>query len=703
MQSPNDRVSRHQAVFTKPPAHVPSEMMPDGPLLGNGGVGVVMAGPAEQQWFCIGRNDFWTRTPGDASIIAVGRIGLTIPELKGATYHQEEDLEHAEVRGRFTEGGTTVLTRSWVDANQNLLVTELRSEGQKSVAVSVRQMSGAANSPEPVRAQSVDVEQRICSFDRKADELPGRCREVSVATRVLAPGVTMNHDGEMVFTLRPGETAAVVTSVMSDLDTPDFATATARRVAGLRRSDIARLNKAHRRWWARFWARSFIEIPDQEIESRWYAALYVMGSCSRAGQVAPGLWGNWITTNRPAWHGDFHLNYNFEAPYYIVYSSNHTDLAAPYYQALSDYIPNGRAMAKRHGWTGIHFPVCIGPWGLAPEDPDRDWGQRSDAAYAALNFIWGYQYTQDLGFLRHIAYPYLREVAAFWKDYLRLENGRYVIDNDSIHEGSGPDVNGVLSLGLVHTLFKNMVEMSQDLGVDAGHRAKWRDICDRLSAYPLQIRDGRQVFRYTEKGLAWADGNTLGIQQIFPAGAVGLDSDPKLLDICRNMIDVMARWHDGNGFSSWYTACARVGIDPKLILSKMREECLRCSYPNLVLSYGGGGIENVSGFLAINEMLMQSHEGVIRLFPDWPLDEDARFGSLRAVGAFLVSARLYGGVISDVRIVSEKGRLCPVQNPWPGRAVRLVRSGGHEEVVNGDRFTFKTSPGESLALSPVTR
>ena len=54
-------------------------------------------------------------------------------------------------------------------------------------------------------------------------------------------------------------------------------------------------------------------------------------------------------------------------------------------------------------------------------------------------------------------------------------------------------------------------------------RVQWQDILDKLSAFPLQERDGRTVFRYAERGMAWCDGNTLGIQHIFPAGAIGLD------------------------------------------------------------------------------------------------------------------------------------------------------------------------------------
>jgi hypothetical protein len=244
--------------------------------------------------------------------------------------------------------------------------------------------------------------------------------------------------------------------------------------------------------------------------------------------------------------------------------------------------------------------------------------------------------------------------------------------------------------------------MSAELGRDADKRAKWRDILDQLSAYPLQERGGQTVFRYSERGTAWWNDNTLGIQHIFPAGAIGLDSDPKLLETCHRTINAMNRWTDYNGFSSWYTACARVGYDPKVMLTKLRAECDQHSFPNLLLYYGGGGIESCGGFLAINEMLLQSHEGVLRFFPCWPKDMDARFGSLRAVGAFLVSAEWSDGAVRNVKIISEKGRACTVQNPWPGKKVQLIRNGRVEEVEihNAPRFTFPTAANETIELRP---
>ena len=84
--------------------------MPDGPLLGNGDLGAVLGGPPEEQRFFLGKNDFWRRS--DISMETIGTVSLSIPDLKGASYHQEQDLAHAEVRGTFSQEDRTLQTAS---------------------------------------------------------------------------------------------------------------------------------------------------------------------------------------------------------------------------------------------------------------------------------------------------------------------------------------------------------------------------------------------------------------------------------------------------------------------------------------------------------------------------------------------------------------------------------------------------------------
>jgi hypothetical protein len=93
------------------------------------------------------------------------------------------------------------------------------------------------------------------------------------------------------------------------------------------------------------------------------------------------------------------------------------------------------------------------------------------------------------------------------------------------------------------------------------------------------------------------------------------------------------------------------------------------NHPNLMIFTGGGGIENCSGVPAtVNEMLVPSHQGVLRLFPVWPRNRDASFGRLRTPGAFLVSAELRQGQIGSVVIESERGPEVSDGEPVAGSA-----------------------------------
>jgi len=406
------------------------------------------------------------------------------------------------------------------------------------------------------------------------------------------------------------------------------------------------------------------------------------------------------------------------------------ELSEPYDQPILEYIPQAQTHAKKRlGCRGIYSKVGIGPKGFetsrmfykdGTEAADASfWGQKSNASYAAINMLMRFYSTYDETYAKNCAYPYLLEVVNFWEDYLKFEEGRYVIYNDCIHENAAAgkgvfdwsenipdysdDFNPILTLGLVRCVFKGILEMSEFLGLDEKRREKWQHILTHISEYPLQERSRKTVFRYTERGMEWCDGNSLGVQHIFPAGMIGLGSEEKLLQIARDTIQVMGRWSDFNAFPTFFTAAARVGYDPDIILSKFKEQFLNHTFPNFFIYYGGGGIECCSAVPScINEMLFQSHEGILRFFPVWDKKKDAGFHKLRAYGAFVVSAKLEKEIVRNVEISSEKGRICEVLCPWEnGMKVMENDEEIHCEkrtIREGIVYRFETKAGTNYKI-----
>jgi hypothetical protein len=523
---------------------------------------------------------------------------------------------------------------------------------------------------------------------------------------------------DRTFVVTSNQPVLLVVSSESLMVTNNFRTNAINAVDGFQMADLAPLRASHLTWWSNFWGKSFVEIPDQTLMQRYYLSQYVMASASRNPNFPPGLQG-WVTTDNPMWSGDYHLNYNFEAAFYGLYAANHVEQADPYNQPVLDIADAGRQLGPSQlGIAGIYLPVGIAPKGNIVYTIYM--GQKSNAGYACVPMAQRWYSTRDLGFAVR-AYPFFRDVAQFWENYLVFQGGRYVDPNDSVQESSGNDTNPIVSLSFIRLVLNCALDMSTALGVDASRQPHWQDILANLSAYPTcRVADipsnlwpsqlphtttvsNLPIFRYTESGTAWWADNTVGIQHIYPGNGIGLDSPPDLLQRATNQIYVMSRWIDGNGMSSFFPAAARVGYDPSTILSQMSGMVASWGWGNGFYSAGGGWMENLSVVPnTLQEMLMQSQEGVIRFFPCWPTNLDARFGTLRAYGAFLVTAQQHNGLVDGVHITSEQGYPCTIQNPWPSQPVAVTRNGLLGEVVSGARFTLPTALNETLELAPAS-
>ena len=125
----------------------------------------------------------------------------------------------------------------------------------------------------------------------------------------------------------------------------------------------------------------------------------------------------------------------------------------------------------------------------------------------------------------------------------------------------------------------------------------------------------------------------------------------------------------------FFTAAVRVGYDPKIIWKEMRDMILNRGIPNGFLKENPHGIEQLNTIPdAIQEMMLQSCEGIIRIFPVWPRASiPMPLSGISAPGAALsVSAALKNGEVERVTVLSHKGHPCRIENPWPGKSVKVA-------------------------------
>ena len=689
--------------WTKAPEKTPADVAIDAPLMGNGDLTMSMGYKGNSLSFYLAKNDFW-RLRSKADGLSGPRVAvvldLKIEGLKDADFTAEQLLSNGITRTFLKKGNQQLALKSWVSATNNLIFIELKAVQEVlKVSIGLRAPKNSMARLKTGKSGKTDWLER--TFADSVD-IP---TAVAVALKVL-------NTSNTTLLLRPGKPVTIAMAIQSNFKQNDPLKSALNQIKQLNGSSVAKFEKQHNNWWKAYWDKSAITVQDTVLMKAYYQGLYTMAACSRDPKFPPGIFG-WTTTDSPNWNGDYHLNYNFQAPFYGLVSANRLQQAEPHDAPLLDFMPRGEWYAKNVTHTrGILYPVGIGPLGIEVtkdfaqyrnsqnfEQGGLFFGQRSNAAYGLLNMAQYWRCTYDEEYGKKI-YPYALDIANFWEDYLKFEDGRYVIYGDAIHEGSGKDKNPILSIGLIRNAFDLMIDLSSSLKRDAGRQAKWKHILEHLSTFSTQTRNGQQVFRYTEEGVDWWPDNGLGIQHIYPASVITLDSKEELLSVSRNTISAMQRWRDSNTGSSFFMAAIRVGYDPEVVLQELHKYALR-TYPNGFQLNNPHGIENSCTVQnALTEMLCMSAGNVIRLF-NIPKNQHSGFKNIRTWGAFLVSARLDDGLISGVKIKSEKGKPCTLLNPWQNQRVLLHRNGKKAETLSGNRLSFGTAKQETIELQAL--
>lgn len=733
-------LSRHNIVQTKIPTKTPNGKTPDAPLCGNGDIGLVLGGKPDKFRFCIGKNDFWRAYPvyPENGIYLPGGLDIEIPSLEGADYHTETSLDEAIIRGSFKNTAQKLDISAWVAAEHNAIIIELTAD--RDCVAKIRLWSPE---DEDSRLESGHIENGSW-VARSFLEKPLLEWTTHVALGMKVLGNEIGENGEI--RLLNDRKTTVIIRVNTNFDNEKWKETTIRETLDSNIPEIEEMWDAHLASWKRYWEKSHIAIPDPFLEKYYYVSQFLLGCTMNGDKFAPGIWGVFVTKDRTSWGGDYHLNYNYQAPFWACYSSNRIEMTDCFDRPLLDYMDRGREHAKKLlGCRGIYYPVGIGPrglcttmWPLTPEAMEQRYGtrdntiddgykflgQKINAVFSVGNMLMRFYSTYDDDYAKKI-YPYMLACADFWEDYLEFEDGRYVIKMDhygevmpNLHnEGKWEhllgDVNSTLSLGLVRMLFKGMIDVSEHLDLDVNRHEKWNHILEHLSDYTITEIDGRKTLKNVEQGNGWS-GRSTGLARvsihgmILPGGVCGPISTPELNRVLLSDID---HWKDratnpgewgnsyNNGIETVFPGAVRVGYDPDYIIDRLKERIEAGSYPNGCITAGGGGLETLSAVpMTINEMLLQSYEHVIRVFPVWNRKKDASFQNLRAYGAFLVSSELKNEQIAFVRIESERGRKCRIENPWNDREVSIFRYGKDNGVLSGEFLEFETGKGEIVEL-----
>jgi len=465
-----------------------------------------------------------------------------------------------------------------------------------------------------------------------------------------------------------------------------------------------------------FWSRSAIRCSDPIIENTWYEALHARRCSYRPDVPPPGMSILSSVADYSPWHGDYHMNFNLQSAFWGNYEANQIDLGDAYFKAMEFLLYMGRKIAHDYYNCRGAFVQLSGYPILAPDDVMGvvPMGRMAYMTGWSTNLYWSrYLHTMDTDWLANVGYPVIRECALFYADFLALESdGLYhAFPSNTGEDGFTGRVDDYRDraqvLRHVRHCLRNAAAASEILGKDEDLRKQWREILGKLAsedglgreempAVPRELVDVFAPEFYAMESYEAADLNEL------PTGDVSPWSDRS---------DYLWQWFFGKVPLAMMIHL-RLGIfDADRDWPHVRELIKRWRRPNgLLEAYSrsmlgpvGAWTESLGIIAPIQEMMLQSWTGCIEVFPNFPSGVDCAFKTLRAQGAFLVSASCSDGKTGEIQIVSEKGCDCRVVSPWPGGAsVTDVCGGRISADCSEGVISFATTEWQTYVVAPAT-
>ncbi len=469
----------------------------------------------------------------------------------------------------------------------------------------------------------------------------------------------------------------------------------------LNRIDSLRLS--HNQWWESYWQKGRIQVPNPLIERQWYLDMYKFGTAARRGAPPITLQGPWTADDGklPPWKGDYHHDLNTQLSYWPCYSGNRLEEGLGFLDWLWEHKRNAEDWTRRFfDLPGLNVPMTsdlelkqIGGWRQYTHSA-------TTGAWLAHHFYLHWDYSRDRKFLEERAYPWLEAVAVFLEAVTneRDENGKRTLPlssspeiNDNKPEAWFPSITNYDN-ALIRWTFSKASALAEELG-RYDEALRWERALNEMP--PLALASSGALLVAEGFPLTDSHRHFSHAMAIHPLGLIGRYQAGTVLATLRDLKQLGTDWWTGYSFA-WLANLAARAEDGETAAHALDTFASAFVLRNSFHCNGdqsGKGISkftyrpftlegNFAAAAGLNEMLLQSQDGIIRIFPAIPKSWDnVSFSTLRAAGAFLVSACRENGRTTNITVYSETGNVPVVQCPWTGK-IGPVDTHAMTEVMN---------------------
>ncbi|WP_145384352.1 glycosyl hydrolase family 95 catalytic domain-containing protein [Stieleria neptunia] len=571
----------------------------------------------------------------------------------------ELDLWNAEATGTIRSAGGQLTWRCLVHADEPVIMIDTRGSGDLKDSA-FEYIPANAQSPRAVRSRQPRQPANPATLRR------GDPNGVQTAIQNLVSGGQTAVAWKVVRSDEGANTSQVIyLSVQHSFPESTAAASAVHAVETASAPPVDRWVSRHRAWWHHYYPLSFLSTGDPYWDAFYWVQQYKLGSATRDKGWIIDNQGPWLQPT--AWNATW-WNLNAQISHAGPYQANRRGQGSALSHRLSinrenlslnvdqkyrsDSYGLGRSSS---GWDLIAHSGQ--PGGRPPIDP-RIGHETGNLLWALHNVDLEYRYWHDESLRDEVLYPLLVRAVNYYRHFLVEENdGQY-----HLPPTHSPEYRTVADctydLDLLHWGLNRLIELAEEKHqIDAQFEEpllpKWKQISHKLTPVPTD-ETGRMIGRNT--ALTGGHRHWSHLLAVYPLRTLTPETSAD-----RDLIETsLKHWRSFGrsfaGYSSTSAACMAAmlghGNDAFEYLNGLKHY-LR---PNTMYSEAGNPVMEtpLHGATAMQEMVLQSWGGTLRIFPAVPdAWTDVQFARFRGEGGFLVSARRSAGQNQWVDVFAE--------------------------------------------------